>query len=99
MNWIKTEKFLRYSGGKAVVLAYIEMDSSGDLPAVNAFTGRTISIGSYAHDISSGDTYCLNSLNEWIKQKNGEVFMGNALTIGNMPVDTVMGDLSVVEEE
>ena len=56
MNWIKTEKFLRYSGGKAVVLAYIEMDSSGDLPAVNAFTGRTISIGSYAHDISSGDT-------------------------------------------
>ena len=73
MNWIKSERFLRYSEGRAVVLAYIEMDSSADLPAVNTFTGRIISIGSYAHDIESGETYCLNSLNEWIKQKSGEV--------------------------
>ena len=97
MNWIKTEKFLRYSGGKAVVLAYIEMDSSGDLPAVNAFTGRTISIGSYAHDISSGDTYCLNSINEWIKQKNGDVFLGNCFAEGNSAADPVIGSFN--EEE
>lgn len=97
MNWIKTEKFLRYSGGKAVVLAYIEMDSSGDLPAVNAFTGRIISMGSYAHDISSGDTYCLNSINEWIKQKNGDVFLGNCFAAGNSAADPVIGSFN--EEE
>ena len=97
MNWIKSERFLRYSEGRAIVLAYIEMDSSADLPAVNTFTGRIISIGSYAHDIESGETYCLNSLNEWIKQKSGEVFFGDSVMLGNTAGETIIGNFA--EEE
>ena len=70
MNWIISEKFIRYSDGKAIVLANIGMDSTADLPETNAFEGRLLEKGSVAHDIDTGDCYCLNSSGGMEKAKN-----------------------------
>ena len=45
MNWIISESFIRYSDGKAIVLANIGMDSTADLPEANAFEGRLLEKG------------------------------------------------------
>ena len=72
MYWIRNERFISYSSGRAVVLADVEMDSAADLPDVDDFDGRTLAKGSIAHDISTGDFYSLNSSGDWINQTGGE---------------------------
>ncbi len=71
MKWIRNEKFISYNSGRAVVLAEVEMDTAADLPAVNAFDGRTLAKGSIAHDIATGDFYSLNSSGTWVNQTGG----------------------------
>lgn len=72
MNWIRNERFISYSSGRAVVLADVEMDSAADLPGADDFDGRTLAKGSIAHDIATGDFYSLNSSGDWINQTGGE---------------------------
>ncbi|MDO4862859.1 MAG: hypothetical protein Q4A05_01710 [Ruminococcus sp.] len=104
MNWIKNECFIRYESGKAVVVASIGMDTSADLPEVNDFEGRLLAMGSTAHDINTGDYYCLNSSGVWKKQKTAGD--GGGLGTTHYTIQTaatramaVVGDLTVTEEE
>lgn len=97
MNWIKNERFLRYNGNKAVVLAFIEMDTIDDMPAADEYPGKLISKGSIVHDISAGDRYCLNSSSEWVKQKTGEGSLSSFITIGSSAGSGVLGNLELLE--
>ncbi|MCR5707920.1 MAG: hypothetical protein K6G82_06570 [Ruminococcus sp.] len=103
MNWIISEKFIRYSDGKAIVLANIGMDSTADLPETNAFEGRLLEKGSVAHDIDTGDCYCLNSSGVWKKQKTsgGGGIIPTFSTIQTAATRSmaVVGDLVITEEE
>ena len=101
MNWIKNERFLSYSDGTAIVLADIEMDSAGDLPEVNAFADRLLAKGSVAHDINTGDYYCLNSSGIWKKQKSsGELGTAtSAILMGVTAAEPILGDLEITEVE
>ena len=103
MNWIYSERFIRYSSGKAVVVANIGMDTTADLPETNAFEGRLLEKGSTAHDIETGDYYCLNSLGVWKKQKiaGGGAFgaLHNAIQTASTRSMAVVGDLVITEEE
>lgn len=101
MNWIKNERFLSYNNGKAVVLADIEMDSAGDLPEADAFNDRLLAKGSVAHDINTGDHYCLNSSGIWKKQKTSSE-LGTAtssLLMGVSTAEPILGDLKKTEVE
>lgn len=101
MNWIKSERFLSYDNGKAIILADVEMDSAGDLPEVNAFTDRLLAKGSVAHDINTGDYYCLNSSGIWKKQKSSSELgtATSALLMGVTTAEPILGELEIKEVE
>lgn len=102
MNWINNERFIRYSEGKAVIVANIGMDTNADLPDADAYDGRILDKGSVAHDIENGDYYCLNSLGIWKKQKTaGGSFstVYNAIPSAVTRALPIVGDLEIIEED
>ena len=100
MNWIKSERFISYSSGTPVVVALIEADTVEDLPAVDGIQGRILAKGSVAHDINTGDYYCLNSLGTWKKQKTAEVLGSttSAMVMAARAGDGIFGELTTEEE-
>ena len=61
---ILKEQLITMEDGKAVCRAEIAVDTAEELVNIS-FTDRTLSAGSLAWDISSGDIYGLNSQGEW----------------------------------
>lgn len=101
MNWIKNKKFIRYDKGKAVYLVDVEVDSSGDLPEADAYAGCLLAKGSVAHDINTGDHYCLNSSGIWKKQKTSSE-LGTAtssILMGVKTAEPIFDDLEIQEVE
>lgn len=68
---IINEQFIRFEGERSVVVAELRVDSSDELPDANALSGKTLSQGSLAWDISTGNFYALKSTGEWINQTGG----------------------------
>lgn len=66
--WIKSYSLADLSD-QSLIVAQIECDTIVDLPAVNAFTGRTLVKGSTAHVIDGNTVHELNSAGQWIKQE------------------------------
>lgn len=65
--WIKSYSLADLSD-QSLIVAQIECDTLADLPAVNAFTGRTLVKGSTAHVIDGNTQHELNSSGTWVKQ-------------------------------
>lgn len=65
--WIKSYSLADLSD-QSLIVAQIECDTLADLPAVNAFTGRTLVKGSTAHVIDGNTEHELNSAGQWIRQ-------------------------------
>lgn len=65
--WIKSYSLADLSD-QSLIVAQIECDTLADLPAVNAFTGRTLVKGSVAHVIDGNTEHELNSTGQWILQ-------------------------------
>lgn len=65
--WIKSYSLADLSD-QSLIVAQIECDTLADLPAVNAFTGRTLVKGSTAHVIDGNTQHELNSAGQWILQ-------------------------------
>jgi hypothetical protein len=100
LNWIKSESFISFDDGTAVVVAFVEADTVEDLPAPDGIRGRILAKGSVAHDINTGDYYCLNSLGTWKKQKTAEV-LGTSVASMLMAAragESIFGELTVEEE-
>ena len=66
--WIKSYSLADLSD-QSLIVAQIECDTLADLPAVNAFTGRTLVKGSTAHVIDGNTQHELNSSGTWVKQE------------------------------
>ena len=58
-------------GSTIYVVANIDCDTSADLPAVNAFTGLTLLMGSRAHDIDQNAWYEMQDGGTWVLQDAG----------------------------
>lgn len=66
--WIRSYSLADLSD-QSLIVAQIECDTLADLPAVNAFTGRTLVKGSTAHVIDGNTQHELNSSGSWIQQE------------------------------
>lgn len=55
------------SDDKKHIIAEMDVDSSSELPS-QEWKGFFLEMGSIAHDISTGDFYCINSEGTWINQ-------------------------------
>ena len=66
--WIKSYSLADLSD-QSLIVAQIECDTLADLPAVNAFTGRTLVKGSASHVIEGNTQHELNSSGSWIQQE------------------------------
>lgn len=51
-----------------LIRAHIQVDTAAELPAVNAYSGYTLLMGSVADDISTGDSYKMQSDGTWVRQ-------------------------------
>lgn len=58
-------------GSTIYVVANIDCDSASDLPAVNAFSGLTLLMGSMAHDIDQNAWYEMKDGGTWVLQDAG----------------------------
>ena len=58
-------------GSTIYVLANIDCDTASDLPAVNAFSGLTLLMGSRAHDIDQNAWYEMKDGGTWVLQDAG----------------------------
>ena len=58
-------------GSTIYVVANIDCDTAADLPAVNAFAGLTLLMGSRAHDIDQNAWYEMQSGGTWVLQDAG----------------------------
>ena len=69
MNYlISSDPVGNFSSGTQDAIGVIICDTVSDLPAVNAFSGISLYMGSVADIIQTGDRYKLNSSGTWIKQ-------------------------------
>lgn len=85
--WIKTFSYADLADQTQIV-AKIECDEVTDLPAVNAFTGKTLVKGSEAHVINGNMIYELNSSGTWIIQDEAGRFDVYTKAETNNLVDT-----------
>lgn len=65
--WIKNFSLADLSD-QSLIVARIECDTIGDLPATTDFPGRTLQKGSEAHVIDGNTVYELDSTGNWIRQ-------------------------------
>ena len=101
LNWIRSERFIRFDSGTPVVVAFIEADTVEDLPAPDGIQGRILAKGSAARDINTGDTYCLNSLGTWKKQKTSSS-LGSTTSASLMATragEGIFGEVTTEEEQ
>ena len=68
MLTVRSEEFVRYEDGKAVVRAVLEVASPEELPAADGLSGRLLHQGSLAWDIVNGTLYGLTAEGEWYAQ-------------------------------
>ena len=69
MNYLlSSDPVGNFSSGTQDAIGVIICDTVSDLPAVNAFSGISLYMGSVADIIQTGDRYKLNSSGTWIKQ-------------------------------
>ena len=69
MNYlVSSDPVGNFSSGTQDAIGVIICDTVSDLPAVNAFSGISLYMGSVADIIQTGDRYKLNSSGTWIKQ-------------------------------
>lgn len=75
MNRIRSQITVSFvqEDNRNLIRAEIECDTAADLPGIDDYPGKRLSMGSVAWDISTGDFYGLNSSGEWINQTTGKV--------------------------
>lgn len=67
VEWSKTAA----DGSTLYTVAHIDCDTAADLPAINAYTGITLLMGSTAKDISQNADYEMQSSGTWVLQQAG----------------------------
>lgn len=68
MTLIIDPMYTEPTAGNTLIRAHILCDTAADLPAVNAYSGYTLLMGSVADDIATGDRYKMQSDGTWVRQ-------------------------------
>lgn len=63
--------------GKKHIIAELDVDTAAELPS-QEWSGYFLEMGSIAHDISTGDFYCINSEGTWYNQDGTGAYSDNA---------------------
>ena len=74
MVTILKERFRSFEDSKSVVVAELAVDAKTDLPVPSGISGRILSHGTLAWEITTGDFYGLGSDGKWVKQTTGDVY-------------------------
>ena len=74
MLTILKEKFRSYDDSSSVVIAEIAVDTKTELPTADGISGRILSHGTIAWEISTGNFYGLGSDGKWVDQGTGDVY-------------------------
>lgn len=74
MVTILKEKFRSFEDSKSVVVAELAVDAKTDLPVPSGISGRILSHGTLAWEITTGDFYGLGSDGKWVNQTTGDVY-------------------------
>ena len=74
MVTILKERFRSFEDSKSVVVAELAVDAKADLPVPSGISGRILSHGTLAWEITTGDFYGLGSDGKWVNQTTGDVY-------------------------
>lgn len=74
---IRESKFIKFDEGVCVERMELELDSVSDLPEADFMEGHLLYQGSIAHDISTGDFYCIDSEGTWYNQDSSGAYVPN----------------------
>ena len=93
MLTVRSEEFVRFEDGKAVVRAVLEVASPEEIPTIDGIEGRILHQGSLAWDVTSGEVYALSSGGTWSKQPKGTASLAAAVCIAASAKCPVPADL------
>lgn len=74
MVTILKEKFRCFEDERSVVVAELAVDEKTDLPVPDGISGRLLSQGTLAWEVTTGALYGLTSEGKWIDQSSGEEY-------------------------
>ncbi|WP_028519174.1 hypothetical protein [Ruminococcus flavefaciens] len=74
MVTILKERFRSFENERSVVVAELAVDEKTDLPLPGGISGRVLSQGTLAWEITTGDLYGLTSEGTWINQTTGDEY-------------------------
>ncbi len=74
MVTILKERFRSFEDSKSVVVAELAVDVKTDLPVPDGISGRVLSQGTLAWEITTGELYGLGSDGKWINQTTGDIY-------------------------
>lgn len=68
MITVRENIFIRFEDGVSVCRMELDVDSAAELPEADFMDDHLLAQGSIAHDISTGDFYCIDSEGTWYNQ-------------------------------
>lgn len=80
MITVRESKFIKFENGVSVEIIEIDIGSASELPTPDFIDGKYLYQGSIAHDVSTGDFYCIDSEGTWYNQDGSGAYVPNAVS-------------------
>ncbi|MBP5377998.1 MAG: hypothetical protein J6Y64_00465 [Ruminococcus sp.] len=75
MITVRESKFIKFENGVSVEIIEIDIGSASELPTPDFIDGKYLYQGSIAHDVSTGDFYCIDSEGTWYNQDGSGAYV------------------------
>ena len=75
MITVRENIFIRFEDGVSVCRMELDVDSAAELPEADFMDDHLLAQGSIAHDVSTGDFYCIDSEGTWYNQDGSGAYV------------------------
>ena len=75
MITVRESKFIKFENGVSVEIIELDIGSASELPTPDFIDGKYLYQGSIAHDVSTGDFYCIDSEGTWYNQDGSGAYV------------------------
>lgn len=82
MVTVRDSRFIKFEDGISVELMELDVGEASELPQADFIDGKLLYQGSIAHDISTGDFYCIDSEGTWYAQDGSGAYVPNGEVSG-----------------
>ena len=75
MITVRESRFIKFEDGVSVEMMELDVGSASELPEADFMEDHLLYQGSIAHDVSTGDFYCIDSEGTWYAQDGSGAYV------------------------